>query len=226
MTFFSIFSKNKPQKVNVIIVDNREKNSLVCSELVKLGFQIKFEQLAVADYLAKETAIERKTIQDLKASIINKRIFAQLKDIKQYEKKFLIIEGINQDIYEGIIHENAFRGFMVSLGQDYNMPVIYTLNEKDTAKYISLIYSKKQNSQISLRASKVALTKEERLQNILEGFPGIGPATARKLLEHFKSLKNIINSSSEELQKIIGKKSEELTKIVNETYNQSKTSIE
>ena len=41
MTFFNIFSK-KPikEEKKTIIVDHREKNSLIPSELIKRGFQI------------------------------------------------------------------------------------------------------------------------------------------------------------------------------------------
>ena len=43
---------------------------------------------------------------------------------------------------------------------------------------------------------------------IIEGFPGIGPTTARKLIEKFKTIKNIINASKEELEEILGKKTD------------------
>ena len=46
------------------------------------------------------------------------------------------------------------------------------------------------------------------MQFILEGFPGIGPKTAKKLLKEFKSLKNLFNSPTEKLQEVIGKKGE------------------
>jgi Fanconi anemia group M protein len=51
-------------------------------------------------------------------------------------------------------------------------------------------------------------SKKEQLQFILEGFPGIGAETAKKLLKEFKTLKNIINASQEELTSLIGKKAE------------------
>jgi len=56
------------------------------------------------------------------------------------------------------------------------------------------------------------------LQYVLEGFPSIGPATAKKLLKKFKTLKNIINASDEELKKEIGKKAELFCKIISDRY--------
>ena len=81
MPFQDIFSKkegrkkSKNEKRKTIIIDHREKNSLVPSELSALGFQIEFKQLEIGDYIINNTIIERKTSSDLKSSIINKRIF-------------------------------------------------------------------------------------------------------------------------------------------------------
>ena len=54
---FNIFSKPKKimkeskQEKQKIIVDYRERNSLVASTLVEFGFEIEFRELKVADYL-------------------------------------------------------------------------------------------------------------------------------------------------------------------------------
>jgi ERCC4-type nuclease len=52
------------------------------------------------------------------------------------------------------------------------------------------------------------LNKKEQLQYILEGFPGIGPKTAKKLLKKYKTIKKIILASQENLRKDIGKKAD------------------
>lgn len=212
MPFHNIFSskKEKPEEKVRIIIDNREKNSLVASQLVALGFNIEFQQLKVGDYLVNDVAVERKTISDLKSSIINKRIVQQLLELKQYEKNILIIEGISQeDIYQGIIHENALRGFLLSVALEFQVPIIFTQNEKDTAKYLSVLAKKSPKKDFSLRVGKLFKSKEERLQFILEGFPNIGPVKAKALLDKFKSIKNIINASEEELQEILGSRTKD-----------------
>src|SRR3989344_4460464 len=151
MTFFDIFSKEKvkEEKKIKIVVDNREKNSLVISELMNMGFELEFTQLAVGDYIVNGVAIERKTISDLKSSIINKRIMQQLIELRQYENAILIVEGIiEDDLYSGIIHENAFRGFLLSVALEFKVPIIFTYNEKDTAKYLYVL-AKKQKKDVS-----------------------------------------------------------------------------
>ncbi|MEK6910878.1 MAG: ERCC4 domain-containing protein [Nanoarchaeota archaeon] len=215
MTFFNIYSSEKtPKKEKVkIIIDYREKNSLVPSELMALNFEIQFQQLPLGDYIVNNTIIERKTLSDLQASIMNKRIFFQLTDLSQ-TNSLLIIEG-NKETSTNIIHPNALKGFLLSLSTEYKVPFIFSENEKDTALYISLLARKPINKEISLRQTRSFLSEEEQKQFILEGFPGIGPSTAKKLLKEFKSLKNIFNASQEDLEKIIGKKAFAFFKILN-----------
>ena len=222
---FNIFSKPKriikqETEKQKILVDYREKNSLVASTLVELGFEVEFRELKVADYLVNNVAIERKTISDFVNSIINKRIIRQLQELQQYENKLLIIEGIDeQELYsddsEGI-NANAIRGFLLSVTIKQKIPVILTKNYEDTARYLAVLARKKEKES-SLNVTKKSLNKKERLQFILESFPGIGPKTAKKLLQHFKTIKNIANASIEELTEIIGKKAD-IFRLIEEDY--------
>ena len=203
-------SKRDLQQKIKILVDNRERNSLVPSYLIKQGFDVKFSQLPVADYLVNGVAIERKTISDLKSSIINKRLIYQLQELKQYPKHLLLVEGIlDEDLYNSGIHENALRGFLLSVALEFQTPLIFTHNEKDTAKYLLVLAKKDKPSEFSLRASKIAFSKEEQVRFILEGFPHIGPTKAKKLLEKFHTLSNIFNASQEELSQILGIRAKE-----------------
>lgn len=222
-------TRNPPKKK--IIVDHREKNSHVVHELEEHGFEIEFRQLKVADYIIKGTAIERKTVQDFVSSMINKRLIKQLKELRQYPSRLLIVEGIDeQDLYlkesEYIeeetknMHPNAIRGFLLSILLNYEVPIIFTKDSEDTVKFISVL-SRKKKRELPLNISKKNLNKQERMQFILESFYGIGPKTARKLLNEFKSLKNIFSASEEQLEEVIGKKGKEMFKIINSNYSLS-----
>ncbi len=215
-TFHDIFQLKKKRKITEqqnqkILIDYREKNSLVPAHLKKLGFEIDFKELKVADYIVKDIAIERKTISDFKISMINKRLVKQLEELQQYENKLLIIEGIEQEeIYndsnEGI-NGNALRSFLLSIVLNHKIPIIFTKNSEDTSKFISIL-AKKRKKEISMKVKKKTADKKEQIQFILEGFPGIGPKTAKKLLEKLETLQNIFSAPQEELKKIIGKKAE------------------
>ena len=195
-----------------IIMDYREKNSLVYFNLLQEGFDVEVRELKVADFLVKEVAIERKTVSDFISSMINKRLTKQLEELQQYQKRILIIEGLEeQELYteefseKKGVHPNAIRGFLLSIILKYNVPIIFTKNSQDTAKFISVL-SKKQQKESSLNVTKKSLTKKERKQFILESFPNIGPKTAKKLLQKFKTINNIFNASIKELQEILGKR--------------------
>ena len=216
-------SKKKKKETLKITIDHREKNSLVPAHLKKHGFEIEFKQLKVADYLVKDVAVERKTVSDFISSMINRRLLKQLEELQQYKNKLLIVEGIDeQDLYTDSkektgMHPNSVRGFLLSITLKYNIPLIFTKNAEDTAIFLTLI-AKKQDREMSWRATKKTLNKKEQLQFIVEGFPGIGPKTARKLLKHFKTLQKFVNSTQEQLQEVLGKKSEKIFKIISQKY--------
>lgn len=215
MTFFNIFSNKKiKENKKTIIADNRERNSLVISELVKLNHKVQFEQLEIADYLVDNIAIERKTKSDLASSIIDKRIFNQLENMKKYENHLLIIEDDN---LISNINENAIKGFMLSTVLKYKIPIIYSNNSKDTAKYISILANKNEKEP-SIRQSRNFLSKEQQVQFILEGFPKIGPVKSKELIKEFKNLKNIANASKEDLEKILGKQAQEIYNLINQEF--------
>ncbi|PIO07163.1 hypothetical protein COU59_03840 [Candidatus Pacearchaeota archaeon CG10_big_fil_rev_8_21_14_0_10_34_12] len=225
---FDIFAKkNAREKVKIIptiIADYREKNSLVSSELVGLGLQVSFRELKIGDFAVKDVILERKTVGDFISSMKNGRLVKQLENLQKYKKKILMIEGIDeQELYtenyyenkEGM-HPNSVRGFLLSVILKYNIPIIFTKDYKDTAKFISIL-SKRTEKEASLNVTRKSFNKKEQMQFIIEGFPGIGPKTAKKLLEEFKTIKGIINTPTKELEKLIGKKAE-IFRIVDDKY--------
>lgn len=210
--------KKETQK-SKIIIDYREKNSMIPTNLKKMDLNIEFRELKVADYIINNIAIERKTIDDFLSSMKNKRLVNQLEGLQQYQDRLLIIEGLeHQELYDdnqkGGIHPNAIRGFILSISLKYKTPIIFTKHQKDTAKFIYIL-SRKKEKENSLNVQKKSLNKKEQIQFILEGFPGIGPSTAKKLISKLKTMKNIFNATQEELKKIIGKKAE-IFNLINE----------
>lgn len=204
-----------------VIMDYREKNSLVFSHLKNLGLDVEVKELKVGDYVIKNVVIERKTISDFISSIINGRLLKQIEELKQFENKLLIIEGISeQEIYtddDSGMNANAIRGFLLSIVLKHKIPLIFTQSAEDTAKFISVI-SKKKAKEIPLNAKKKTLNKKEQLQFIIEGFPGIGPKKSKELLKKFGTVQNVINAPIEDLKKILGKKAETIIDIISRKY--------
>ncbi len=198
--------KPKEKIKTQITLDSREKQSLIAANLREQGATINFETLEIADYLINDIAVERKTFKDFQGSIIDKRLITQLENLKKYEKRILILEGFYYNYKDSKINENALRGMMLTIALSFQTPIIYTENEEDTAKFLILI-AKKQDKlaegkvqEFSLRPSKTAETLEEQKQFILEGFPGIGPASAKKLMSTHKNLLSIFKAKKKDLQ--------------------------
>jgi Fanconi anemia group M protein len=99
---------------------------------------------------------------------------------------------------------------------EYKIPIIFSQNPKDTAEFMAILFnrSKKESPLIPKRKG---LTKNEKIRRVIEAFPEIGPKNSKKLLEKFKTLKNIF-SQEEEVKKILNKKSKNFFEILNGEY--------
>lgn len=196
-----------------IICDLRERASQIMSELLKLStdkitIEILQEQLSVGDYqITDDIVIERKTLADLNASIIDGRIFDQLEDLLSIKRSALIIEGTIDylDNSKGI-NKKAIVGLLTKIGVEYRIPIFFTKNQKETALFLYVIAKKEQlgngNKENRLRFSKTKMSFSERQLFIMESFPDIGPTLAKSLLLEFKSIKNIANAEIKDLQKV------------------------
>lgn len=224
----NIFSSSKtksgviecPNIHTPIIIDTREKQSFIATNLISKKVNIKFEKLEIGDYIVGDVLIERKTFSDFIGSMISKRLQEQLINLSKSEKCFLLIEGFNYEYGKFNIHENAVRGMILSVATDFGIPTIFTKDEEDTAKFLILLSRKfeKPRTDYSIRQMKTPKTPGEQKQFILEGFPGIGPTTAKRLLKGFKNL-NEIFSANEEMLKANGldaKRIENFKKILEE----------
>jgi len=224
MTLNDIFqkvskSKRKKKKTPMIIADIHEKNSLVLSELInskQIALEIK--SLKIGDYLIGPIVIERKTVSDFISSMLNKRLIKQLKNMKKYEKQLLIIEGISK-IYDSKanVSPNAIRGFILYILNEYQVPIIFTKDSKDTAEYLIILAKQLVKKKINPTFhGKIPETRLERKKYILEAFPEIGPVTAKKLLKKFKTLENVFNADETELESILNKKSQRFKKLIHD----------
>lgn len=216
-------NKNKRKKV-VVYADSREGNSKVIRNLDTIGVNVEVKTMTVGDYqITDDIIIERKTAKDFVDSIVDKRLFKQATlMMEEFKKPIMILEG--NDFYSGFINPNAIRGAIASIAIDFGISIIPTRGPDDTAAMIKRIAIKEQNGKtpnIQIRTEKKPDNLWEQQQFIIESLPNIGPVTAKKLLKHFGTVKNIINSSVEDLTEVegIGKKTaNEIIKVVESKY--------
>ncbi|MBI2147998.1 DEAD/DEAH box helicase [Candidatus Woesearchaeota archaeon] len=208
-----------------IFVDDREKNSAIIRSLVELGIKVDVRRLTTGDYvLGKSCAVEYKTMPDFVDSIIDGRLLQQLKELKQYYTRAVVIVEGDGDLYsQRNIHPNAIRGMLATITVGYGIPLLYTKTPKDTASMLAIIAKREQENEAHewKQHAKKPVSLAEQQEYIVSSLPGIGPVLAKPLLAMFGSVKNIVNAPISELQKVekIGeKKALEIQKVLGEHF--------
>jgi len=210
---------NTKSNIPMIIVDYKEKESGVVQTLANTDILIKLENLDIGDYIIGDLIIERKNILDFINSIIDGRLYNQLEKLKD-KKSILILEGTEDSLgIDTNISINYIRTLILKIILEYKIPIIRTSDFLETANYLYLLaknYNKFPN--IPEKVKNYEDLDEVKLE-ILKSIPGIGENLALKLLERFKSLKNIFLANKTDLENIVGeKKAERIKKIFEEEY--------
>ena len=220
--FHNIFQKKKSRKKAkqtskqqpTIIVDIHEKNSLVPAHLSKLNTKTQFKSLKIGDYLVGKIIIERKTFSDLIGSMISKRLIQQLQQLQKHNS-ILLIEGKHKLPENSKVHPNSYKGLILTILTQYQIPIIQTKDSKETAIYLNLLAKQQFKTPIPASLhSRIPKTIKQQKLYILESFPNIGPITAKKLLKEFKTLTAIFNSEINDLHKILKSKSKDFQKLL------------
>jgi ERCC4-type nuclease len=193
----------------LIFVDSRE-NSII-EYFKQYDCEIQKKMLLCADFLVSDrVCIERKTVNDFVNSITDKRLFQQLKNMKDnFERPILIIEG--EETLYGTLQPNIIRGALSSIAVDLGVPIIWTRDMADTAGIVYWIAKREQlveKRNNVLRNKKVPATTEEKQEYLISSLPDVSVVRAKALLKHFKTPEAIFNAKEEELRKVkgIGKK--------------------
>lgn len=213
-----------------MIVDNRERNITIIESLAENGIELTFAQLDVGDYIISDrVCVERKTISDFEGSIINNRLFDQIERLHQsYEKPMLILEGEES---EARLSTNVLIGTILRLYTDYNVQVIRSHNAEETVTILAKfaqIEQKKEKHELRIVGTKRAYSIPQWQVLILSTIPGVGPKLAFKLIDHFKTIKNIASANIEELtqiEKIGPKKAEKIYEVLNKEFENYNTPV-
>lgn len=192
----------------LIRVDNRENRSGLTQDLQRNPLlNVQFEDLPVGDFvLSDDAVVERKAAVDFVNSILDKRLFSQVQLMKAaYPRTIVMIEG---DIYgtRSAIPAEALRGALSWLSVIEGVAVMSTRNPLDSAACLAVMTRHAQEGlgyEIALRGSKPK-SLDVLSRFAVEGLPGCGPTTARKLLEHFGSVRAVYTASADELFAVSG----------------------
>ena len=214
---------NKGAKV---YIDHRERGNPLIKELIELGVTLVIDRMETADYvLSPSVAVEFKVQEDFVDSLMDGRLFSQIKAMKSnFLKPIILVEG-DRDLYSiRNLHPNSMRGMLASVAVDFNVPVLYSRNFKESAALLVSMAKREQEvcgRDFSFHGSRKPLSFREQQEYIVSALPGIGPSVAKNLLGKFKSVKNVVNASEEELKQteLVGdKKAKAIRDIVEKEY--------
>lgn len=226
---YSEIKENKDEILSVMIfADFRERDPEILRILSEKA-RIEIKQLEVGDFiLSDRVGIERKIIPDFVESIIDKRLLEQASNLaRNFKIPIMIMEG-NENIYSlRDINPNAIRGALASLAIDFGISIIPSRDKEDTANILYMIAKREQideKREIALRGERKPFSMEERQRYVIESFPNISSVLAKRLLEHFGSVRGITNATEKELVEVegIGEiKAKEIVKIARSIYGGS-----
>ncbi len=122
-----------------IVVDTREKQSLIPTNLESKKANWSFQTLTEGDYEIGPYRIERKTIHDFAGSLLSGRLETQLKNLKEkHENPALLFEN-NLLPLKTKIHPNVIKANLLKIALELEIPIIFTESEEDTANQLILL---------------------------------------------------------------------------------------
>ena len=190
-----------------ITADYREKSSGIINLMERAGIDVKIGKITYGDYIINDrVTIERKTSTDFLVSIIDGRLFRQAARLKSNViYPFFLIEG-NPFRTNLKVSRSAIKGALLSIKTIFYLPIVYSRTIEDSVDVMRLMaqqIAKHQNA-LQLRGGYRPRRLSSRQLFILQGFPGIGPQLAKRLLNRFGSIAEIMTAAPESLREVDG----------------------
>ena len=191
-----------------IQVDYSEREAPLLELLRRSGdFDVRIARLTAGDYLINdEVLIERKTIADFAASLVDGRLFPQAARLaRDGRRTLMLIEGPPAASMPDV-HPHAVQGALVSLAAMWRLPVLHTHDADDSFRAMQFLAA--QASGCRERLLRRYDRKPKRLASrrlfLLQGLPGVGPAIAARLLNQLGSVRSVVTADIEVLQQVRG----------------------
>lgn len=215
-----------PDKTLTVIVDHRESRSQVIRSLASHNITVQVQDLDIGDYiLSQRVCVERKTVDDFLSSLLEGKLFQQLKDLRQtFSRPLLIIEGDGLFTTRNISHAALF-GSLASILIDFGVSIMSTKTPQETADFLVAVARREQRDStkpVAVRGEKWASSPQEQQQFVIEGLPNVSAVLAKRLLEHFGSIRAIANATVDDLIEVhgIGKATaQELHSLISREYD-------
>lgn len=197
-----------PDSLHRLDVDHSEARSALLNVVCRSGtFEVRMADLATGDYLIdNEVLIERKSIADLAASLIDGRLFPQVARLAHSRyRSLLLIEGPTPASIPDV-HSHALEGALISIAAMWRIPVLYSSDSEQSARMLRLLADQVRGPQerILRRFDRKPKRLASRRLFLLQGLPGVGPALAQRLLGHFGTIENVVTADASALIQVRG----------------------
>lgn len=203
-----------------IEIDDRERNADLLAALRGMNaIEITCTHLEIGDFRIDDAVvIERKTAADFAASLIDGRLFSQASHMAQSPlRPAYIIEGSAEDWEKIHVSRPALQGALISLMLIFDIPVLRSVDPRETARLVyhtgQQLIRARSGGRVPTRQIK-GKRRSTRQRRVLQSLPGIGPDRARRLLEHFGSVRACLAANAGELAAVPGIGPETARKIV------------
>jgi len=208
-----------------IIADVRE-SQFVVQALREMKVDVVEKTISPGDYVVGEGfAVERKTFRDFVGSIFKKRLFEQLERLRRaYARCCLIVEGDIGYGLAGLSNPLVFWGALAHITAGWNIPVVFTTNEEQTAQFLlSLAKRLQAEKEVVVEAvykpKRFSLADQQRFA--VQGLPTVGPKSADKLLKRFGNVRRVFMAKEHELRRVEGfgeKRAREISRFLDRQY--------
>ena len=213
-----------------LVVDSNEPEDIP-DRLRELGVDVEVRKIAPGDYVLGPIGVERKALYDFFNSLVRKRLFEQVRRLREaYPQPLVILEGDLAEI-STFKHPQSILGALLALEVGERVPVLTTADKDQTALLLSILWKRQEKgaADYGLRHKPKAMTVEQRQRFLVEGLPSVGETLARNLLERFGSVRAVFNASEDELKRVskIGEiKAAEIVRLASAAYEGKQRHLE
>jgi DNA excision repair protein ERCC-4 len=180
-------------------------------------FEVRLARLRVGDYLIDdEVLIERKTVADFAASLVDGRLFPQAARLaRDGHRTLVLIEGPPAPSIPDV-HPHAVQGALVSMAAMWRLPVLHTVDADDSLRVMRFPASQVRTGreQVLCRFGRKPKRLASRRLFLLQGLPGVGPALASRLLKQLGSVRSVVTADINSVQQVRGVGPKKATRIL------------
>ena len=186
-----------------ILLDIRESQET--RDVLNLFLKCEEAMLPVGDIVVDDTiCFEHKTPQDFISSVFDGRLFTQIDAMRNnYEHSYVLVSGTLTEVLEIADMINRYNSILAAVCSCFRRkcPIIFCDTLVNLADIVKVLSEKLTDNKERSRPIIKTSMEDKRLQFICS-FHGVSETRGIALLDHFGSIQNILNASSDELQEV------------------------